>query len=564
MPVGKEGSIFCLFFMFWNRKKDGERTYMGLKGKALHRAVATIAGCGFLLFGYDQGVMGGLLTLDNFLKQFPRLDGSTLDGSIMQGACVSIYEIGCMMGALATLYFGDKYGRRRVIFGGAWIMTVGAILQCASYHLPQMIVGRIVTGVGNGFITATVPMWQSECAKPEVRGLLVMIEGSLITCGIMISYWVDYGMSFTGNESDWRFPIAFQIVFAIVIILFVLELPESPRWLVKKNRIEESKKVFAALEGIEIDAPAIQVQVDEVLASLNVESQTHSGLGNLFTYGKHKNFHRVCLAFWNQCFQQISGINLITYYAATVYANSLGFDNEMARLMAACNGTEYFIASWIPFWTIERFGRRKLMLFGAAGQSITMAILTATVWDGVARGNSGSGIAAAVFLFVFNTFFAIGWLGMTWLYPAEIVSLEIRAPANGISTASNWIFNFLVVMITPIAFHNIEHFTYTIFCAINALIFVATYFLFPETQGRSLEEIDKIFENSNPYTPWDVVGIARRLPKEGHITNDEEALRRHHADVYIEKAHQETSTHENSAAEDIEKRQPIETSSSSN
>lgn len=533
----------------FGRRKDNKKTYLGLKGNALHRAVAAIAGCGFLLFGYDQGVMGGLLTLPTFLEVFPRLNGETLDGSIMQGACVSIYEIGCMIGALSTLYLGNKFGRRKVIFGGAIIMTIGAILQCSSYSLAQMIIGRIVTGIGNGFITATVPMWQSECAKPEVRGILVMIEGSLITCGIMISYWVDYGLSFAKTDVNWRFPVAFQILFALIIVFFVLELPESPRWLVMQNRIEESKDVFAALDDVERDSPAIQVQIDEVLTSLNLEGPSSTSLSRLFTYGKGKNFHRVCLAFWNQCFQQISGINLITYYAATVYEQSLGFDGQMSRLMAACNGTEYFLAALIPFWTIERFGRRKLMLFGAAGMSFSMAILTATVWDGVQRDNDASGIAAAVFLFVFNTFFAIGWLGMTWLYPAEIVPLEIRAPANGISTASNWIFNFLVVMITPIAFYNIKHFTYTIFCAINACIFVATYIFFPETQGRSLEEIDKIFENANPKTPWDVVGIARKLPREGRVTNDEEALRRHHAEGVVEKMRQESVNQEHAQAD---------------
>lgn len=209
----------------------------------------------------------------------------------------------------------------------------------------------------------------------------------------------------------------------------------------------------------------------------------------------------------------------------------------LSRLLAALNGTEYFLASWIAFFTIERFGRRKLFLFGTIGQAIAMAVLTATVWDGVERNHKSSSVCAAVFLFVFNSFFAVGMLGMTWLYPPEIVSLEIRAPANGISTASNWIFNFLVVLITPIAFHNIKYYTYTVFAVINALIAVAFFFLFPETKGRSLEEMDKIFELSNPYTPWDVVGIAKRLPRQHHIETDEDARAQMAAQ---EKAHEET------------------------
>ena len=141
-------------------------------------------------------------------------------------------------------------------------------------------------------------------------------------------------------------------------------------------------------------------------------------------------------------FQQISGINIITYYAATIFENSIGLSPFLSRLLAALNGTEYFMASWIAIFTIEKIGRRKLMLFGAAGQAASMAILAGTTSVPTDNPNSQKyGIAAAVFLFVFNSFFAIGWLGMTWLYPAEITPLSIRAPANAISTTANWIFN---------------------------------------------------------------------------------------------------------------------------
>ena len=124
---------------------------------------------------------------------------------------------------------------------------------------------------------------------------------------------------------------------------------------------------------------------------------------------------------------------MITYYAANIYETEIGLSGFLSRILAACNGTEYFIASWIAVFTIEKFGRRQLMLFGAAGQSLSMAVLAITTAPGV-PGGSGKGIGAAVFLFVFNTFFAIGWLGMTWLYPAEIVPLRIRAPANALAT----------------------------------------------------------------------------------------------------------------------------------
>jgi MFS family permease len=179
------------------------------------------------------------------------------------------------------------------------------------------------------------------------------------------------------------------------------------------------------------------------------------------------------------------------------------------------------MASWIAIFTIEKFGRRPLMIFGAAGMSVSMAVLAATTSS---FGNSSMGLAATVFLFVFNSFFAVGWLGMTWLYPAEITPLSIRAPANAISTTANWAFNFMVVMVTPVAFANIGYKTYIIFAVINLAIVPSVYFFFPETAGRSLEEMDEIFHNTT--NAFNVVKIAHDLPhrygKKGELLVDYE------------------------------------------
>nr|SIP56033.1 putative Sugar Porter [Yarrowia yakushimensis] len=537
-------------------KRDSQNivrtSFYGCRGVKLHRIIAAVAGIGFLLFGYDTGVMGGLLTLPTFIEQFPGMDSTSphLDAktrafnSTVQGTAVAIYEIGCMMGALFTMWGGDKLGRRKIIFIGSIIVTIGAILQCASYSLSQFITGRVVAGVGVGFTTATVPMYQAECARPERRGALVMLGGALTTGGIALSYWLDFGFYFVhGNDSNWRFPVAFQIVFALVLTGTVMYLPESPRWLIKKGRYEEAAGVFAALEDVAIDDDYVTQQLRQVQESLMVGQLAQEGiegdqarrmiaagnvklgkeppfrkqLGLLFTFGKKKHFHRAMLAYAQQIMHQMCGINLISYYAAYIFQTSIGMSPLNSRILAACDGTEYFMASWIAFYTIERFGRRKLMLFGTVGQAITMGILAGTVYAASSIQDGGldkpqAGIAAAVFLFVFNTFFSIGWLGMSWLYPAEIAPIEIRALSQGLSTSANWVFNFLVVMVTPVAFNSIKWRTYIIYACINVAMVPSIYFFYPETMGRSLEEIDLIFEDSNPRTPWDVVGIARRLP----------------------------------------------------
>jgi sugar porter (SP) family MFS transporter len=378
--------------------------------------------------------------------------------------------------------------------------------------------------------------------------MLVMVEGLLITGGICMAYWVDFAFywldptsrmpnltmeqlqQYPHRSASWRIPIAWQILLCIPTFVTIW-MPESPRWLLLKCHEEEARKVMASLDETTVDDPEVSAKVKEI--QLSLDASNRRSVADVFKQGKEKNFHRAFLGIISQMFQQISGINLITYYAATIYENSIGMSPLISRIVAACNGTEYFAASLVAIWTIELFGRRKLMIFGAVGMSISMAVLAACTSpaatdplpDGTSQ-NKAPGYVAAVFLFIFNTFFAIGWLGMTWLYPAEITPLSIRAAANGLSTASNWTFNFLVVLITPIAFANIGYQTYIIFAVLNAGIAIFSFLSFPETSGRSLEEMSMIFEHASVWNLYDVVRIEQRTPrrydKKGRPVSDEE------------------------------------------
>ncbi|KIK65238.1 hypothetical protein GYMLUDRAFT_71082 [Collybiopsis luxurians FD-317 M1] len=460
-----------------------------LRGKVLTATLSFVSGTGFTLFGYDQGVMSSLLTAPQFEKVFPQTvtgDPSHPNYATLQSLLVAIYEAGCLLGAISCLWIGDRLGRKRTMILGAIIMAIGAVLQTTSYGYAQMLVARVITGVGNGMNTSTVPSYHAECSPASKRGSMIMVEGSLISFGIMISYFADY------SSVQWRAPIALQLIFAIVMITMVPLLPESPRWLLKARRPAEALAVISVLDNKPINDPEVKQTFHAIQESFLLEEGLDSkgkvSLREIFTGGRSQNFRRVMLGVVVQAFQQITGINLITYYA-TVLFERLGLSDLNSRIIAACNGTEYFLASLIPIYIVDRVGRRPLMLWGAVGQCLTMVLLAILG----AIDNSAAQIVSAVLLFVFNSFFALGWLGMTWLYPAEIVGLRMRGPANALSTASNWTFNFMVVMIVSPAFQNIDWGTYIIFACFNAFIVPVVYFFFPETCGRSLEDVDIIF-----------------------------------------------------------------------
>ncbi|KAK8441651.1 hypothetical protein ACI3LY_000038 [Candidozyma auris] len=493
--------------------------FLKLRGERLNTAITSLCGVGFFLFGYDQGVMGSLLTLPTFRARFPEMDTVSNEEqsyAIWQGWVIGCYAVGCLVGALCTMYLGDKFGRVKMIFWGCVIIIIGGVLQAAAMNTDFLIVARVISGVGNGLLTATVPLYAAECSKAASRGKSLCIHGSLITFGIAVSYWIDFAFYFTEQfgEVSWRFPIAFQLIFPLGIACFGTTFPESPRWLMGQSRAEEASRVFASLYDKTPNDPFVQRLIEDISQSLDAEKKAG---GNKFSVkallkqGKHKNFQRVNLAGWSQTMQQICGINLITYYAGTIFEEYIGMDALESRILAACNGTEYFLASLIPIFIIERVGRRKLFIFGTAGQCLSMLLLYVCM-EVAHRGNDGGSIGAAVMLFAFNSFFGMSLLSLTWLYPPEVSSLEVRAPTTAISTACNWGFNFMVVMITPICFNSIDHHTYLIFFAINFLMVPVFYFLYPETKGRSLEEMDLIFAETSAWKPWQCVKVAATMP----------------------------------------------------
>ncbi|KFX97895.1 hypothetical protein V490_02573 [Pseudogymnoascus sp. VKM F-3557] len=488
--------------------------YFGLKGSSLNRAIIfLVVWPAFGCYAYNLAVMGGLLTLNSFIETFPLLDTITTTGaqqhynSQIQGTVMGLYNIGGIFGSLLCIYFGDRLGRKRVIAIAASVAIVGAILMATAFGVAQLIVARLVLGLGTGGYLATVPVWQSELSRASERGATLVANTAFIGSGISLALFLDLGFYFVGSNSvSWRFPFAFQIVLLLMVASIVTVLPESPRWLVKMGRREEAREILAILLDIEPNSDEIDIDIRDMETSL-AASSSESRWGVL-KMGKQRTIHRTLLASAGQFFQQLCGINVITLYTTTLFEGFLGLDPVQARVLSACIGLADIAGGVVAYFTIERLGRRILMIWTSVMLCICMAILAGTTSD---TGNTGALIAAVVFVYLFEGIFSVGFSGLPYLYAAEVAPLQHRAATNAISTATVWAFSFMVAEVTPVGLNTIKYKYFIIYAVFNAAIALLVYFCFPETKGRSLEEIDEIFLQSKNI--FDPPRVARRLPR---------------------------------------------------
>lgn len=374
---------------------------------------------------------------------------------------------------------------------------VGAILMATSFSLGQFIVARIVLGFGTGGYTATIPVWQSEISTSKNRGAHVVAEGIFVGFGITAAFWIDLGFYFIDKSSvSWRFPLAVQVILSLIVLGFIFSLPESPHWLIKKDRIEEARQVISLLAE-KPDPDIVSHRVVQIQESLAVSGT--SSLRDLFKMGQQRVFHRVVIGCTVQMFLQMCGISLITFYATTIFEQDLGFSPTRSRILSASMELCQPIGGGIAVFTIDRYGRRPLMLWSATAMMICMIALAGLTSD---PSNTNNLIGATVFLFIFNLVFPIGFLGLPFLYTAEVAPLNLRATVSGLATATNWLFGFLVTQVTPLGFSTIQNRYYIIYAVINFLIIPTVYFCFPETKGRTLQEIDSIFiQSGNIFDP---------------------------------------------------------------
>ena len=488
-------------------------TTTGLRGKKLHLAITFTSVVGFSLFGYDQGLMSGLISGDQFVKEFPPLDGTSEHVSVLQGAVTACYELGCFFGAIFTLMFGQKTGRTPILVAGGALMILGTVISTASFGpqwgLGQFVIGRVISGLGNGMDTATIPVWQSECSKAHNRGFLVCFEGAIIAVGTFIAYWIDFGLSYVDSSVQWRFPVAFQILFAILVTIGGIMLPESPRWFVMQGHDEQAIEVLAALNDSTVESEDVLADYNMMKADLkSLEGVQASSWKVLFTGGKSQNFQRMMIGCSGQFFQQFTGCNAAIYYSTLLFKNNLHMTGKLPLVLGGVFATVYALATIPSFFMIEKVGRRNLFLIGFLGQGLSFIITMGCLIDD----NEQNAKGAVVGIFLFICFFAFTTLPLPWIYPPEINPLRTRTKAASASTCMNWITNFAVVMFTPVFSSQSDWGIYLFFALVNFIAIPFAWFFYAETAGRDLEEVDIIFAKAHIEKKWPYK-VAQQLPK---------------------------------------------------
>lgn len=388
-------------------------------------------------FGYDQGVFSGVLISSDFKYWFPETNKANISG--ITSSC---FSLGAFCGAIFAFTLGDKLGRKKTISLGLICNAVGAILQIVSWHLPQMIIGRIINGFGMGLTSSTCPVFQAECSRPNVRGKLVVVQSLCNTAAFCLANWMNYGLYFTGGALQWRFPLGFQLIFPVIVSIALLFVPESPRWLLLQDRHEEALEVIARLEGkgVSIHDERVTAEFLSIRTAIHQERKERVPTKDVLLFrDKTQNFRRLLLSAGTQFMQQFSGVNALGYYLPTLLQQSVGFDQQMARLMTGVNGTIYLFAAFCCLFIIDRFGRRKMMLYGSSTMGSCYLIASMCLragQTGQADKKQMGNVTTAMF-FMYYFFYGTSFAKVPWVYNSEINSLGWRTRGAAAATVRN-------------------------------------------------------------------------------------------------------------------------------
>ncbi|KAI6121826.1 D-xylose-proton symporter [Pisolithus sp. B1] len=516
----------------------GRPGFRGLFDNAFVLGVTCFATLGGFLFGYDQGVVSNVLAIESFGAAFPKI---YMDSNL-KGWFVSTLLLTAWFGSLLNGPICDKIGRKRNIMGNIIIFLIGGALQTGATAERHLFIGRAIAGLAVGALTHVVPMYLAEISSANIRGALVALQQLSITLGILISYWIAYGTSHIGGtrcapgvpytgpllngsptfdpytdvpaggctgqkQASWRVPIGIQLFPALLLGLGMAFMPYSPRWLTERGRDDEALQSLSTLRRKRLDDPAVRYEFLEIKAELRYSreitalkypnaSKFQQTVNNYITLvSTWPKFKRLAVGCLTMFYQQFIGINAIIYYAPTIFGQ-LGLNPNTTSLLATgLYGILNTLGTLPAIVLLDSVGRRPLLMSGALGCCTALLIVGSLVaafgndWPG----HPSAGRAAIAFVYFYGVNFAYSWAPIGWVLPSEVFPLYLRSTGISITTSCTWMSNFIIGLVSPRMLAQIGHGgTYFFFAAFAILAFISAYF-YPETKGKTLEEMDTAF-----------------------------------------------------------------------
>ncbi|KAF4614243.1 hypothetical protein D9613_007735 [Agrocybe pediades] len=458
--------------------------------------VAMFSSIGAFLFGYDSGIIASVITMEHYIAHFGE------DPSI-KGAIVSTFNGGCFFGAAGAGWANDRFGRKRTIQIGCLFAIWGCAMQAGANNVATLIIGRVVAGLAIGCLSMTVPLYNTEVAPPTIRGFLVGLNQQLLGIGFIVANWVGYGCQFIKSDTSWRLPLGLQLVPAGLLFVGIHFLPESPRWLLEVRRDDEALQTVKKLHNNDETAvPEYQEMYQAIKAEVSIRSRKLSDL-----WATRAMTHRTLVAVGVQVFCQLTGINVINYYGPEMY-NSLGVTGGKALLVQGIYGAVGPIANiFFIIFVLDRVGRKKPLMFGAASFVATFSILSAILATNPLDGASSQPAAqraGIAMIFLTSVIFSLSFGPVSWVLASEVFPTNTRAIGTSVATCSNWAFNTLLAQVAPLGIAKVGWKFYMLFVTLNVVDFIAIALFFPETKGKTLEEMNQVFgdsvENSRTYS----------------------------------------------------------------
>ncbi|KAL8732614.1 MAG: hypothetical protein Q9166_002589 [cf. Caloplaca sp. 2 TL-2023] len=452
---------------------------------------------GGLLFGYDTGTIGGILAMPYWRETFSTGYRNTEDGlpdvsPSQSSTIVSLLSAGTFFGALAAAPMADLLGRRLGMIASTAVFTLGVILQTAATAIPLFVAGRFWAGFGVGLISAIIPLYQSETAPKWIRGAVVGCYQLAITLGLLIAAIVDNATKDRNDTGSYRIPIAVQFAWAIIMVVGMLILPETPRYFIKVGKNAKAAKALSRLRRLDVDYPALVEELAEIQANHEYElSLGKSSYIDCFKGTVGKRLATGCLL---QSLQQLTGVNFIFYYGTSFFTNS-GIDDSF--IVSVITGVVN-VASTIPgLYLVEKWGRRPLLLFGAAGMFVCQYIVA--IAGTVDPDNAATNKVLIAFVCIYIFFFASSWGPVAWVVTGELFPLKSRAKCLSMTTASNWLLNWAIAYATPYMVNggpgnaNLQSKVFFVWGGFCLICIFFVWVMIYETKGLSLEQVDELY-----------------------------------------------------------------------